>query len=122
MFLTNDEVAEFMGKSDQTVTVDYGRDGKKTSGGFAAARLVSTNGKPRYYVQRATFAGSAGHLFDPNSPNYQPGEELLKRNGRDRYELDLVSRLAFDYYLKYLQTAEPQWLVLAERETTQERV
>lgn len=76
----------------------------------AFAQVVEVEGsKPKY---KAKFSAD-GRLFDPKG--FNQGQEYKTRHGEPMVKFKDVNKEVFEFYIKYLATGNPAWLLNAER-------
>ncbi len=100
----------------------YGLDGRESltdlPGSIAKLSVDSENNSTKWFIKFATMGADAGHMFNPQSPNFDKSqlEAFYEKFGRAYYEFRKVSKAAFDYYLAFLKGGNPLHLRQAERE------
>jgi hypothetical protein len=74
-------------------------------------------GSTRFWIKRATAGPDAGHLFNPQSPMFEPASigRVNDALGRGQYEFRTASEEQFDLYLNFLRTNNPSYVRHAER-------
>lgn len=76
---------------------------------IAYAKMVITNGSPRYFIKQNT----QRKLFNPFGDS--ESEEKRRMMGEDIWQYRSVGRQVFHYYLNLLQTKNQTWITRAER-------
>ena len=72
-------------------------------------------GTTRYFAKEARVGPDSGRLWNSSSPNYDPRLRAPAYRGCKAYEFRSVSKEAFDYFLRFLETHNPSHVHHAER-------
>ena len=75
-------------------------------------------GEKSFFIKFCTSGCNAGMPYNPNSligNKVDPGRKNV-RKGQNYFQYKRVSKAAFEYYLKFLQTKGPAWYNRAVRE------
>lgn len=100
-----------------SITISYDKDGVPFQGKDEFAVFAKSTEK-EFYVKKGKSGPESSHFLNPNGMWFTDGSErgFDKRSGRNVFEFTKVTKAAFDYYLKFLQTKNPAYLRNAERE------
>lgn len=102
------------------VVIAYAYDGHKKqkvineNNHLAWAKLVSINGRDRYYVKVCKMGNNVGMLPNPKSDTFTANETSSKIGGIETYSWHNVKKQLFTEYLNFLITGETKWVRAAQ--------
>jgi len=66
--------------------------------------VVTPDGNTRHFIKQATSGPDRGHLFNPQSPTYDPSflKRVSAQLGKGRYEFRRASKVSFELYMRYI--------------------